>query len=92
MTDGLVLPLIVAASSLPALLAARAFAADRPRLARLMRLVAVAILAGAAGLAWAGDDRDRIVAVAVVLALAVNGLGLAVLLDALRARAGGRRR
>lgn len=86
MPSGLLLPLIVAASSLPALLAARAFAADRPRLARLMRLVGAVILAGALGLAWAGGDRSRVLAVAVILALAVNGLGLAVLVDALRAR------
>ncbi|MDH5824102.1 hypothetical protein QFW77_14060 [Luteimonas sp. RD2P54] len=91
MPDGLLLPMIVAASSLPAFLAARAFGADRPRLARLMRLVGVAILAGAVGLAWAGGDRGRVVAVAVVLALAVNGLGLAVLVDALRSRRGGGR-
>ncbi|WP_149195022.1 hypothetical protein [Luteimonas suaedae] len=91
MTDGLLLPLIVAASSLPAFLAARAFARDRRRLATLMRLIGFAILAGAIGLAWAGGDRTRMLAVAVVLALAVNGLGLVVLVDALRRRRGGPR-
>ena len=82
----LLIPLIVAASSVPAFLAARAFAGDRPRLAMLMRLVGVAIIAGAAGLAWAGDDGARQLAVALAVALAVNGLGLFVLWDILRRR------
>jgi len=86
MEHGLLIPLIVAASSVPAFLAARAFAGDRPRLAMLMRLVGVAIIAGALGLAWAGDDRSRLLAVGVGLAVAVNGLGLFVLWDILRRR------
>lgn len=86
MEHTLVIPLIVAASSVPAFLAARAFAGDRPRLATLMRLVGMAIVAGAVGLAWAGDDRSRQLAVAVGGALAVNGLGLFVLWDILRRR------
>ena len=53
-----------------------------------MRLVGMAILAGAVGLAWAGDDRTRVLAVAVGLALAVNGLGLFVLYDVMRRRRG----
>lgn len=88
MDQTLLLPLIVAASCTPAFLAARAFSRDRPRLATLMRLVGVAILAGAVGLAWAGGDRNRMIAVAVVVALAVNGLGLFVLYDALNRRRG----
>lgn len=86
MEHGLLIPLIVAASSVPAFLAARAFAGDRPRLATLMRMVGLAIVAGAAGLAWAGDDRSRQVAVGLGLALAVNALGLFVLWDILRRR------
>ena len=43
-------------------------------------------VAGALGLAWAGDDRSRLLAVGVGLALAVNGLGLFVLRDILRRR------
>ena len=82
----LFIPIVVAASSLPAFLAARAFSADRPRLATLMRLVGMAILAGAIGLAWAGDDRARVLAVAIGLAVAVNGLGLFVLYDVMRRR------
>ena len=86
MAQTLLIPLIVATSSVPAFLAARAFAGDRPRLATLMRLVGLAILAGALGLAWAGDDGSRQLAVAVGVALAVNGLGVFVLWDILRRR------
>lgn len=84
--EGYAIPLIVAASSVPAFLAARAFATDRPRLAVAMRLVGMAIVAGSIGLAWAGDDRQRLLAVAAALAIAVNGLGLFVLWDILRRR------
>lgn len=86
MEHGLLIPLIIAASSLPAFLAARTFDRDRRRLAMLMRLVGLAILAGALGLAWAGEDRSRLLAVGVGLAVAVNGLGLFVLWDILRRR------
>ncbi len=88
MESSLWIPLIVAASSLPAFLAARTFARDRARLATLMRLVGIAILAGAAGLAWAGGDPSRTLAVVLAVALAVNGLGLVVLWDVLRRRRG----
>ena len=84
--EGYAIPLIVAASSVPAFLAARAFAGDRPRMATLMRLVGMAIVAGALGLAWAGEDRSRLLVVGVGLAVAVNGLGLFVLWDILRRR------
>lgn len=86
MDQNLLIPLIVAASSLPAFLAARAFEQDRRRLATLMRLVGLAIMAGALGLIWAGDDRSRLLAVAAGLAVAVNGLGLVVLWHILRRR------
>ena len=82
------IPLSVAASSVAAYRAARAFSRDRARLETLMRLVSMAILAGAAGLAWAGGDPNRTLAVAIVLALAVNGLGLFVLWDVMRRRRG----
>lgn len=88
MESSLLIPMIVAASSVPAFLAARAFARDRKRLATLMRLVGIAILAGAGGLAWAGGDPSRTLAVVLAVALAVNGLGLVVLLDVLRRRRG----
>lgn len=86
MDHPLLVPLILAASSLPAFLAARAFARDRKRLSTLMRLVGMAILAGAVGLAWAGEDRNRVIAVGLAVAVAVNGLGLVVLFDVLRRR------
>lgn len=86
MDSNILIPLIVAASSVPAFLAARAFARDRPRLATLMRLVGIAIIAGAMGLAWAGGDPSRTLAVVLAVALAVNGLGLVVLWDVLRRR------
>jgi len=88
MDSTLWIPLIVAASSLPAFLAGRAFARDRKRLATLMRLVGMAILAGAVGLAWAGGDPSRTLAVTIAVAVAVNGLGLFVLWDVLRRRRG----
>ncbi|RPE77111.1 hypothetical protein [Vulcaniibacterium tengchongense] len=79
-------PAILALSSLPAFVAAALFARGAggrpamPAAARLMRAVGIAILAGAAGLLWAGDDPARRLAVIVALALAVNGLGLLLLL------------
>jgi uncharacterized membrane protein YccC len=89
MTDATV-PLIVAASSLPAFVVAGLLRRDRPRLARLMVMVGVAIAGGALGLAWAGDDPARVLAVVVAMALAVNGLGVMILVDALRRRGDGR--
>lgn len=84
MEHGLLIPLIVAASSLPAFIAARTFRRDRRRLAMLMQLVGFAILAGAIGLIWAGDDRQRLITIGAGMVLAVNGLGLFVLWDILR--------
>jgi hypothetical protein len=82
-------PLIVAASSLPAFLVAMLLRGDRPRLARLMALVGVSIAGGAIGLAWAGDEPARVLAVVVAMAIAVNGLGVLILVDALRRRGDG---
>ena len=93
-----VVPLILAISSLPAFIAAAliargARAARRhggrggmPVLARLMLLVGIAILAGAAGLLWAGDNQTRRLAVIVAMVLAVNGLGLVLLFSLGRSR------
>ena len=78
--------LVVAASSLPAFLLARSFARAHPRLATLLRMAGVAMLAGGAGLAWAAGDTSRTLAVALALALAINGLGIVVLIDILRRR------
>ena len=58
------------------------------RLARLMRMVAVAMLAMAGGLALWGDDQTRVLALAAVMVLVVNGLAVAMLVAVLRARRG----
>ena len=96
--DTHVVPLVLAISSLPAFIAAalirRSASATRPgggrsggpALARLMLLVGVAILAGAAGLLWAGDNETRRLAVIVAMVLAVNGLGLALIFSLGRKR------
>jgi hypothetical protein len=91
-----VVPLVLAISSLPAFIAAALLARsgrakDAPRggtpvLARLMLLVGFAILAGAAGLVWAGDNETRRLAVIVAMVLAVNGLGLVLLFSLGRKR------
>ena len=92
MTDHLV-PTIIALSSLPAFIAAALLARGRPPgsplppMARLMATVGLVILAGAAGLVWAGDDATRRLAVIVAMVVAVNGLGLLLLI-----RLGGNRR
>ncbi len=87
---GNTIALIVAASSLPAFLAAHLLRGDRPRMARMMRLVGVAIIAGAAGLVWAEGNEARTLAVALAVAIAVNGLGVAILVDAVKRRDGRR--
>ena len=92
-----VVPLVLAISSLPAFIAAALIARSSraarpdggrgtPTLARLMLLVGIAILAGAAGLFWAGDDDTRRLAVIVAMVLAVNGLGLILLFSLGRKR------
>ncbi|HEY5782394.1 MAG TPA: hypothetical protein VIT66_11090 [Lysobacter sp.] len=93
-----VVPLVLAISSLPAFIAAaligRSARATRPdggrgggpALARLMLLVGFAILAGAAGLLWAGDDETRRLVVIVAMVLAVNGLGLVLIFSLGRKR------
>lgn len=78
-------PLILALSSLPAFIAAillsrrRPAGAPLPPVASLMAMVGLAILAGAVGLAWAGDDATRRLAVIVAMVVAVNGLGVLLL-------------
>ncbi|MCD9033512.1 hypothetical protein LDO32_17505 [Luteimonas sp. Y-2-2-4F] len=86
MREGLLPAVVIAASSLPAFVLAHAFARERRRLATLLRLAGLAMLAGGAGLAWADGDRARTLAVALGMAVAVNGLGALVLVDALRRR------
>ena len=58
------------------------------RLARLMRLVGLAMLAMAGGMAlWGGDD-GRVLALTLVMVAVVNGLAIAKLVSVLRARRG----
>ena len=91
-----VIPVILAISSLPAFVAAALMSRGRPRgapvppLARVMRLVGVAILAGALGLVWAGGNETRRLAVIVAMVVAVNGLGLVLLFKLGRGRTGPR--
>ena len=59
------------------------------RLSRLMRMVALAMLAMAAGLALWGVDEGRVFALAAVMVVVVNGLAIAMLLAVVRARRGG---
>ena len=90
-----VIPALLAASSLPAFVAAKLMSRGRPHgapvppLALLMRLVGFAILAGAVGLLWAGEDGTRRLAVIVAMVVAVNGLGLVLLVKLGRGRSGG---
>jgi hypothetical protein len=91
------IPGILAVSSLPAFIAARLMSRGRPRgapvppLALVMRLVGMAILAGAIGLLWAGEDGTRRMAVVVAMVVAVNGLGLVLLYKLGRGRSRGPR-
>lgn len=91
-----IVPLILAISSLPAFVVAALIGRGRPRgapvprLAIVMRLVGVAILAGAVGLLWAGDHETRRLAVVVAMVVAVNGLGLVLLFSLGRDRTGPR--
>ena len=56
------------------------------RLARLMRMVGLAMLAMAGGMALWGDEQGRVLALTLVMVVVVNGLAIAMLLSVLRAR------
>lgn len=58
------------------------------RLSRLMRMVALAMLVTAGGMALWGGDANRILALVAVMFLVVNGLAVAMLLAVHRARRG----
>lgn len=84
--DDYLIPAILAVSSLPAFAAAallargaRARGAAAPMVARLMLTVGLVILAGAGGLLWAGANDGRRMAVILAMAVAVNGLGVVLL-------------
>ena len=59
------------------------------RLARLMQMVGLAMLATAAGMALWGGDQGRVLALTVVMVVVVNGLAIAMLVSVMRARRGG---
>ncbi|MEH6420276.1 hypothetical protein [Pseudomonas sp. CGJS7] len=61
-------------------------AATAARLARLLALVAIALLLSALGYYWAAGDQTRIIGVSVALLLAVNGLAVALIVAAAKAR------
>ncbi|HEY4582756.1 MAG TPA: hypothetical protein VIG88_07830 [Lysobacter sp.] len=97
--DGGTLALAFALTSVPAFLVARSLARSRQRrdpdqresrlalrLAGLMRIVGVAMLAAALAMLWAGDDPARVVAVVLAVGLAVNGLAVAMLVAVMRGR------
>lgn len=90
--------IVFALSSLPAFLIARMLrrgttAADGSgkarldrRLARLMEAAGVVGLLAAAGLLWAGGDRDRAILVIVAMVVLVNAMIVAVLFSIFAAR------
>jgi len=95
--------IVFALSSLPAFFIARTLwrePKDAPRtpgkarldrrLARLMEAVGMIGLLSAAGLWWAGDDRDRFGLVVVAMVVLVNAMVVAVLLPVFAARRKGR--
>ncbi len=90
--DGIGIAVAFAVTSVPAFLVARslqrAAAAGTANavLARLMRMVGVVMLAGAVAMLWAGSDSTRVLAVALALALAVNGLAVAMFVAVVRGR------
>lgn len=86
MREGLLPALLIAVTSLPALLLAQRLTGNRRRLATLLRLAALAMLAGALGLVWAGGDERRTLVIALGMAVAVNAVALFVLRDALLRR------
>jgi hypothetical protein len=98
--DGATLALAFGLTSVPAFLVARSLARSHAReravagrgdgvsglLSRMMFVVAGAMLAGAVGMLWAGSDAGRIMAVALLMALVVNGMAIAMLVAVLRRR------
>lgn len=98
MVDPNVPAIVFALSSLPAFLIARMLrrgttAADGSgkakldrRLARLMEAVGMVGLLAAAGLWWAGDDRNRAILVIVAMVVLVNAMVVAVLFSIFAAR------
>ena len=97
--DGMAIALAFALTSVPAFLVAQSLANSAQRrdpdaresgvaraLVRLMRIVGGVMLAGAAAMLWAAQDSHRTVMVVLAVALAVNGLAIAMLFAVLRGR------
>ncbi|GAB1595415.1 hypothetical protein [Lysobacter claricitrinus] len=97
--DGSAIALAFALTSVPAFLIAQSLARSAQRrdpdereshlaavLVRFMRVVGCTMLVGAAAMLWARSDVNRIVIVALGIALAVNALAIAMLVAVLRGR------
>ena len=97
--DGNAIALAFALTSVPAFLVAQSIARSAQRrdpdraesglaltLVRYMRIVGAVMLAGAAGMLWAGADTRRIVMVVLAVALLVNALAVAMLIAVVRRR------
>ena len=88
--DGLGIALAFALTSVPAFLVARALQRRGTRidakLAGMMRTVGLLLLGGALGMWWAGGDSTRVLAVALALALFVNGMAVAMFVAVVRER------
>ncbi|MFZ5655494.1 MAG: hypothetical protein ACOY37_00275 [Pseudomonadota bacterium] len=82
--------LAFALTSVPAFLIARSLRRSDVQvnhlLARMMRTVGVLLAGGALGMLWAGGDPTRVLAVALGMALLVNGMAVAMFVAVLRAQ------
>ena len=88
--DGMGISLAFALTSVPAFLIGRALHRRATRidmkLAGMMRTVGLLLLGGALGMLWAGGDFTRVLAVALALALLVNGMAVAMFVAVARER------
>lgn len=88
--DGMGIALAFALTSAPAFLISAALRRRATpldlRLAGMMRAVALLLLGGAGGMLWAGGDSTRVLAVALALALFVNGMAVAMFVAVARER------
>ena len=95
--DGMGIALAFALTSVPAFLIARSLHRAGEQggvnrlLAKMMRAVGLALIGGALAMLWAGADQTRVLAVALGMALVVNGLAVAMLVAVVRSRRSDRR-
>jgi uncharacterized membrane protein YgdD (TMEM256/DUF423 family) len=91
--DGMGIALAFALTSVPAFLIARSLRRNGSRinlrLAGMLRSVGVVLIAGALAMLWAGADPTRVLAVALGMALVVNGFAVAMLVAVVRSRRDG---